>query len=343
VRVAAVVKAGGYGHGAVPIARAARAGGAHMLAVASPAEAIELREAGLDIPILALGAGLPEQAGEVVQHGLTQTLCTPEMAKALSEAAVAAGKQVAVHVKVDTGLGRLGVEPEQALEFAREVVSLPGLRVEGIFSHLSSADTDAEYSAAQFATFRKTLAGFEAAGVEPGLRHMVNSGGTQRYLEMHLDMVRVGLLIYGLSNVDSPPLPLEPALTWKTRVFSVKRVPVGRRISYRGTYVTKTPSTIAALPVGYADGYSRALSNKGAVLVKGKRRPVVGVVCMDQIMVDLGDDWMPIGEEVVLIGEQNGERITVNEMAAWQDTVIHEVVARLGKRLQRYYYDSGPR
>lgn len=341
VRVTAVVKADGYGHGAVPIATAAQAGGAHMLAVAALAEGIELREAGVEMPILVLGAGLPDHAAEVVRYDLTQTLCTMEMARALSEAAVARRSQVAVHLKVDTGLGRLGLEPDQAAEFARCVASMPGLRIEGVFSHLSAADTDAEYSAQQLAVFQRTLAQMQSAGVSPGIRHIANSGATQRYPEMHLDMVRVGLLTYGLSNMDPPPLPLEPVLTWKARIFSVRRMPAGRRISYRGTYVTSKQSTMAVVPVGYADGYSRALSNRAWVLVRGKRRPVVGVVCMDQIMIDLGDDWVPIGEEAVLIGAQGGERITVNEMACWQDTVLHDVVARLGKRVQRFYFDAG--
>ena len=365
VRVMAIVKADGYGHGAVPVAEAALAGGVSHLGVASVAEGIELREAGITTPVLILGCGMPEQAPQVVSHDLMQTLATEDMARALSEAAGSRkqeagrkGRQVGVHIKVDTGMGRLGVRPHEALAFARLVSSLPGLRIDGIYSHLATADSeDTSYALDQARQFEGVLAEMAAQGVTPPLRHLANSAATVRFPEMHLDLVRTGLLIYGLNPLPLETeeagsrkqeaggerlvprgtccIPLSPALSLKTRIACIKEMPAGQRLSYSGLYTTERPTRIACLPLGYADGYPRALSNIGSVLVSGRRCPVVGAVCMDQMLVDLGEIAAKPGDEVVLIGEQAGARITANELAAAQGTVVHEIVARLGKRLPR--------
>jgi len=382
VQVMAIVKADGYGHGAVPVARAALAGGASCLGVANVVEGIELRAAGIAAPVLILGCGMPEQAAEVVEHDLAQTLATEEMARALSDAAAAAGREVAVHIKVDTGMGRLGVRPRDALAFARLVSTLHGLRVDGIYSHLATADhDDATYACGQARQFQEVLAELavgrawhamplhEAAPKTP-LRHLANSAAVVRFPQMRLDLVRTGLLIYGLNPLpralsdpstgsgsgrpvpslcsgqalsaiegaeSRPEIRLTPALSWKTRIACIKSMPAGQRLSYGGLYTTKRPTRIACLPLGYADGYPRALSNIGSVLVGGRRCPVVGAVCMDQMLVELGEVEAKAGDEVVLIGEQMGERITANELAAAHGTVVHEIVARLGKRLPRVY------
>jgi alanine racemase len=260
-----------------------------------------------------------------------------EMAQALSTAAVSMGKQARVHVKVDTGLGRLGVEPEEAVEFASSIAGLSGIKVEGVFSHLSAADADPVFSSHQFSVFQRVCSELEAAGRKGLTRHIANSAATLRHPEMHLDLVRPGLLVYGLSSVAQPPIPLRPALTWKARIYFVKRLAAGRRVSYAGTYVTRRATNVAVVLAGYADGYARALSNRASALVRGKRRPVAGRICMDQFLLDAGDDPVGVGEEVVLIGRQGTEEITANQVAAWRGTSVYEVVTCVNKRVPRVY------
>lgn len=338
VRVMAILKADGYGHGAVAAARAAIAGGASWLGVANVQEGAELRAAGLTAPILILSCGLPHQAAEVVEQDLAQTLTSEEMATALSQAAVAAGREISAHIKVDTGMGRLGVWPHEVLSFAQLVSALPGLRIEGVYSHLATADhDDTAYALGQAQRFQEVVAELDAHGIRPPLRHLANSAATVCFPEMRLDMVRAGLLIYGLNPLcrELTEMRLAAALTWRSRIVCVKRVPTGHPLSYNGLYVTERPTRVATVPVGYADGFPRALSNVGRVLIGGRRCPVVGAVCMDQMLVDLGDMEAKAGDEVVLIGEQMGEQITANDLADAQRTVVHEIVARLGKRLPR--------
>jgi alanine racemase len=290
-----------------------------------------------------LGAGFPEQAGEVVRYGLSQTVANGEVPEALSRAAAQAGVQVGVHIKVDTGMGRLGIMPDEAATFARRLLALPGLRLEGVFSHLATAEEeDPAYALGQLARFQQALQGLQESGVQAPLRHIANSAGVVNFRQMHLDLVRPGLLAYGIApGCKNMPLRLRPALTWKSRLAFVKRVPKGTSLSYGRTYITVRETTIATVPVGYADGYCRVLSNRGALLVRGRPFPVAGRVCMDHILLDMGDEPnVRVGEEVVLIGWQEGAGITANEVASGQGTVVHEVVARLGKRLPRLYLDS---
>lgn len=340
----AVVKANAYGHGAVPVGRAAVDAGADGLAVACLAEAAELRRGGIDAPILHLAAGEARRAGRVVDLDLVQTACAWEMAEALSRAARRRRKTARLHLKVDTGMGRLGVQPEEAGEFARRVSALPGVQLGGVFSHLASAEAaGADYTWEQFRRFEDALDRMRGVGVPPGMRHLANSAAALRFPQMLLDGVRAGLLVYGI-RPDAPelaPLDLRPALSWRTRVGFLQRVAAGSPISYGGTYVTDRERSIAVLPVGYADGYPRHASNRAQVLVGGRLCPVVGVVCMDHTMVDVteaGD--VQVGEQAVLVGRQGNEQITANELAAWAGTVVHEIPTAIGTRVARVYTDS---
>jgi alanine racemase len=344
-RVMAILKADGYGHGAIPVARAVARAGAAWLGVASAAEGAQLREAGVETPILILGAGFPEQAQEVVHHRLSQAVANGEVPEALSRAAVRAGTEVGVQIKVDTGMGRLGVMPHEVVPFARRLLSLPGLRLEGVFSHLATAeDEDTTFALEQFARFQEALGALEEAGIPVPMRHIANSAAALNFPQMHLDLVRPGLLGYGITPPGARGAPdLRPALAWKSRIAFVKRVPAGTSLSYGRTYVTARETTVATLPVGYADGYCRLLSNRGIILVRGKHFPVAGRVCMDHILLDMGDEPdLHASEEAVLIGRQEGAEITANELADAQGTVVHEVVARLGKRLPRIYLTCQP-
>lgn len=345
VKIMAVVKADGYGHGAIPVAQAVVEAGADWLAVANLQEGIELRQGGLQAPILILGPGFPSQAETILEHDLAQTVCTQEMMGALSEAAAKMGKMVGVHLKVDTGMGRLGVSPSEAVDFAKLVLSLPGLELQGVFSHLATAGRkDPSYAQCQIEQMRQVVADLEEAGIKPSLRHMVNSAGMFKFPEAHWDMVRPGGAIYGLPPVEDSEdrLALQLILTWKGRVGFVKRVPAGTKVSYGGKHTTSKETSIATLPLGYADGCSEALSNRGGVLFRGKRFPMVGMVCMDHIMVDLGNEQeIEIGEEVVLIGKQGNEEITAKDLARSSGTGLYELLARLGKRVPRIYVEGG--
>ncbi|OGB89395.1 alanine racemase [candidate division WOR-1 bacterium RIFCSPHIGHO2_01_FULL_53_15] len=335
VRFMAVVKANAYGHGAVAVSRAAVEAGADYLGVANLKEALELREAGVLSPVLILTESPTSVADEVVQHGLTQTIYSYSEAKAFSEEAEKRKKPARVHIKIDTGMGRVGVPPSEAMAFINKVSSLPGLVLEGIFTHFAKAEDPADkFTADQFQKFQRIAERVSSIPV----KHCANSAATLFHRETHLDMVRVGLMIYGLYPQNSRRLiELKPALSFKSRVTYLKRVPAGTPLSYGSTYVTPAETTIATIPVGYADGYSRRLSNRGKVLVRGKRYPVVGAVTMDLTVVNIGDAKVEMGDEVVLIGEQNGEGISVDEIAALEETVSYEVICGIGKRVPRVY------
>ena len=345
----AVVKANAYGHGAVPTARAALEGGATGLAVASYPEAAELRRAGIGASILLLSAGEPRLAAQVVRGDIIQTACHTAMAQALSKAAARLGRPARVHLKMDTGLGRLGVRPEQSAQFAQFLWGLPGLRLEGVFSHLATAEeADSSYVQEQLRRFRQALAAMAAVGIAPGVRHLANSAATLRFPEMRLDAVRVGLLIYGIRpDVSAPPqgleaLDLRPALSWKTRLAFAQRMPAGSPISYGGTHVTRGECTTGVLPLGYADGYPRRVSNRAHVLVRGQVCPVIGTVCMDHVIVDITSAReAQVGDEVVLIGQQGKHRVTANDLARWAETCLHEIPTVIGRRVQRVHLDSG--
>lgn len=346
-RVWAVVKANAYGHGAVEVARAALEGGAAGLAVASYAEGVQLRRAGLRAPILLLWAGDPRRAASIVRWGLIQTVADQAMARALSRAAQRAGLPARVHLKIDTGMGRLGVRPEEAARYGELLRSLPGIRLEGVFSHLANAEADRPaHAQTQLRRFLDALASLAAAGVEPGVRHLANSAAALRFPEMRLDGVRAGLLTYGIrpEAPDLARIPLRPVLQWKTRLAFTHALPTGHTVSYGCTYMARRDSLIGVLPMGYADGYPRHASNRSYVLVRGQRCPVVGRVCMDHVMVDLTSvTGARAGEEVVLLGRQGEAEITPNQLARWANTVVHAVTTVIGWRVQRVYLDEHSR
>ncbi|RJQ28947.1 MAG: alanine racemase [Peptococcaceae bacterium] len=343
IRIMAVVKADAYGHGAVEVSKAALAGGADWLGVARLAEGVALRAAGLDAPVLVLGYTPPEHSAEVIRYGLSQTVYTGEAASSLAAAAVREGKRARAHVKVDTGMGRVGwpAEPPAAREIL-SVASLPGLEIEGIFTHFATADSkDKTYAAEQLDRFLEVIEVLRKNGLEIPFKHAANSAALLEMPESRLDMVRPGIIIYGLfpsAEVDRTLINLRPAMSLKTRVAYVKSVPAGFKVSYGCTFISGRPTTIATLPLGYADGYSRLLSAKGEVLVHGRRAPVAGRVCMDYLMVDAGHiPGVAIGDEAVLFGRQGDEEIAVDEVAGWLGTINYEVVCMVSHRVPRIF------
>lgn len=339
VQLMAVLKADGYGHGAIKTARTALNNGVTWLGVACLSEALALREAGIEAPILVLGYAPPWQAREMVENGVTATVFDWEAAEALSRAASELGRRATVHVKVDTGMGRLGLLPTEATAFVQALQTLPGLAVEGLFTHFATADSaDDSHARRQLACFHDLLADLERRGLRPPLIHAANSGATLRMAAARYDLVRVGIALYGLNPSADVPCPpgFRPALAFKTQVAQVKTLPAGSPVSYGGTYRTARESRIAVIPVGYADGFRRAPRQWQEVLVRGRRAPVVGRVCMDQTMLDVTEiGGVRQGDEVVLIGAQGDECITADEVAAWLGTISYEVVSEILARVPR--------
>jgi alanine racemase len=339
VVVMAVLKADAYGHGAVKTARTALNNGATALGVACLGEGVLLREAGITEPILNLGYTPAWQARQTVLKDIAATVFTAEVAQALSRAAVDLNAEARIHVKVDTGMGRLGVLPSDALAFVISILDLPGLNLEGIFTHFALADIeDKAYTLWQLGRFREVLSQLETEGIHVPDVHAANSAAILELPESHFNMVRLGIAMYGLnpsSEVQCPP-GFRSALAFKTQIAQVKDLPAGSYISYGCTYRTERPSRIAVIPVGYADGFRRAPANWGEVLVRGRRAPIVGRVCMDQTMIDVTDiAGVRQGDEVVLIGRQGNEAISVEEVASRLGTINYEVVSEILARVPR--------
>lgn len=339
VKIMAVVKADGYGHGAVEVARASLGEGAAYLGVATVEEALALRRAGIQAPILILGACPEEVAEIIVEHDLTATIFSLPQAQALAKAASKQKKKAKVHIKVDTGMSRLGLRGvEEVAAFCRKVRELP-LYIEGIFTHFACADDiDKGKTSQQLEHFLSVLKRVEEEKIYIPLKHAANSAAALEYPPAHLDMVRIGISLYGYHprGTRISGVHLRPAMTWKARITQVKRLPPGTPISYGWIYTTRGEEIIATVPVGYADGYRRALSNRGWVLVGGKRAPIVGRVCMDQLMIRLEEEIAP-GTEVILLGKQGSESITADDMASWLDTINYEVLTSIGRRVPRSY------
>lgn len=336
----AVVKANAYGHGVIPIAQTAVEHGADALAVATIGEAEVLRQASIRAPILILGYTPPHQAHDVVLLGCTCTVFTSEMARALSDAAVALQRKVHIHIKVDTGMARLGLpsEPDQVVAFLQEIRQLPGLHIEGFYTHFATADSsDESFARLQLQRFKSVLTAITAAHLRPVIIHAANSGALLRFPAAHFNMVRPGLACYGLHPSAETPLPtdIQPVLSWHTEVARVQHLPADIPISYGCTFVTHRPSRIATIPVGYADGLRRAPPWR-EVLIRGQRAPVVGRICMDYAMVDVTDiPAVAVGDAVVLIGRQGSDQITAEEVATWLGTINYEVVSALMPRVPR--------
>lgn len=341
VELFAVVKANAYGHGLVPVAQTVLRHGVSRLAIGRLSEGLQLRQAGIAAPVLALCYLMPDELRIAVERDLVPTVGEMESALVVSALGVARQKPVPVHVKIDTGMGRYGVMPDQAVSFFNQIATLPGLAVEGVFTHFATADErDKTFAREQFQIFQDVLAELSAAGHSIPLLHAANSAAALDLPETHLGAVRSGLALYGLypSESVSHALPLKPALTLKSHVASVRQLPAGAGISYGRSYITPRPMTVALVPIGYGDGYHRLLSNRGAVLVNGQRAPIVGRVCMDQVVVDVsGCGPVALNDEVVLIGQQGDARITVEEIAGWAETISYEITSALLARLPRFF------
>ncbi|SHK84724.1 alanine racemase [Selenomonas ruminantium] len=340
VRMCAVIKADAYGHGATVAARVALEEGASYFAVAALSEAIELRHAGFTTPILVLGLIDPKDAAEVVDYDITQVVCELELAKALSAAAQAQGKAVKVHLKVDTGMGRIGVRKEEIGALAAAISELPGIVIEGMFSHFATADLkDKTYTKKQLAEFKDAIAAVEAQGVKPAIRHIAESAAILEIPEAHFDMVRAGIIQYGLwpSEEVTRPIDLQPVMSLKAKVTWIKTVKPGESVGYGRRFVAERVSRIATLPIGYADGYLRLYTKHGHVMIHGKKAPFAGIGCMDQMMVDVTDiEDVRIGDEVLLFGTPE---LTIDEVAAWGESINYEVPCLISARVPRVYVD----
>ncbi len=341
-KILAVVKAQAYGHGAVAISRNLLRLGADMLGVALVEEGKELRAAGIQAPILLMGSLFPDQAETAVLLRLTPAVYTISLARALSEAAQRLKTAVPVHVKIDTGMGRIGIAVEHAVAFIRDLRRLPGIEVEGLMTHFADADLrDKQFASRQMELFERLVRDLDAAGITLSLRHAANSAAVLDFHRALFAMVRPGLMLYGYSPLESEPgrSDLEPVMSLVTRIAYLKQVASGVPISYGRTFVTKRESIIATLPIGYADGYSRSLSNCGEALVRGMRVPVVGRVCMDMCMIDVtGIAGVREGDEVVLMGKQGTERISASDIAEKIGTIPYEVLCGISSRVPRTYH-----
>jgi alanine racemase len=353
-RLMAVVKADAYGHGIVEVARQALRSGADSLGVARINEGIHLRKSGIETPVLIFGYTPPAFAEKLVEFDLTQTVYSYKAAEALSKTAAPNGKAIRAHLKVDTGMGRLGLLPdsglfnaeknpaENAVNEAESIARLPGLELEGIYTHFATADgSDKTYAKKQFEIFTDFLNRLQNTGFTIPVCHAANSAAIIDMPETHLDMVRAGISVYGLypsDEVTKKRVALKPAMTLKAKVVQIKKVPAGFKVSYGATYETKKPTIIATVSIGYTDGVNRLLSSQGHMLVHGHRAPIAGRVCMDMTMLDVGHvPEVELEDEVVIFGEQGGASITVDEIAATLNTINYEIVSTITDRVPRLY------
>ncbi|MGZ5353242.1 MAG: alanine racemase [Actinomycetota bacterium] len=335
----AVVKADAYGHGDAHVARAALEAGATRIGVALVEEGLGLRDRGIDAPVLVLSEFAHGSEKEALAAGLTPSVYTNEGLARVAEAAGSLGRPVGVHLKVDTGMHRVGLWPPGAATAFARLIADAGLELEGLWTHFASSEEDEEGTLGQLRRLLEVRDALEREGVHPGLLHAANSAATIRFPQAHLDLVRPGAALYGLDPGAGlgPAFGLRPALTWRSAVTMVKRLPAGERLSYGWRYTLERETTVATVPVGYEDGYRRGLSSRADVLVAGLRHRVAGTVTMDQILVDCGDDEVHVGDEVVLLGAQGGERITAEELAAHVDTIGYEMVTAISERVPREY------
>ena len=340
-RFCAVVKANAYGHGDVPVARAAIDGGANMLAVATVGEAVRLREADIRRPILLLGQPPLEDINDVLLHKLTPTVYDPLFLESLL---AAVDQEVPnVHIKFDTGMHRLGTDGATVNRLASSIARSPKANLEGVWSHFADADADPEFTQHQIDMFSGLVSSLADAGFSIPLVHLANSAGAMLYPASRKDMVRVGLAMYGLSPTPGEELPiaLEPAMRVVSEVTHVRRLPAGARPSYGRVRELEAASFLATVPIGYADGYNRRLGDvKGAAVVQGQRRPLAGRVTMDYIILDMGDDRPELGDEVVILGSQDEATVPAQQWAEWLDTISYEVVCGFSERLPRRYLNE---
>lgn len=338
-KVLAVVKANGYGHGAVQSAKAALAAGAQMLAVALIEEGIELRDAGIDAPILMLGHTNGSGAFAAVEYGITTVIFTPEMLLALEGAAKSLGVTAYAHIKLDTGMNRIGVRtPQELNQLLDTAAQCPHVRITGVMTHFATADIpDSDFGCEQMDRFEALVKEVEHRGLT-FIRHAAASAGAVRYPRARYDMIRAGIAMYGVDALHT--LQLRPAMRWTTRIVHLKTICAGDTVSYGRRYTATADTVIATLPVGYADGYRRAFSSKAHVLVGGIRVPVLGTVCMDQIMVDVTGLDVHLNDEVVLMGSQMDGQVTCEELAQLADTIPYEIMTGISARVPRVYVNE---
>ncbi len=340
VRLMATVKADAYGHGSVAVSRVALQNGAEYLAVASVREALELRDAGIEAPILVLSYTPIYAVREAIRHNLTVTVYDLDLARAYNKIAKEVGGRLRIHVKVDTGMGRLGILPGEAVDLFRNLITMQNLEIEGIYTHFSVADEDPAFTQEQIKTFKGVLVPLRAAGIRFKYVHAANSAGTLLSKDFHLDMVRTGILMYGYWNQGAAQVAqmpdLLPVLTWKTVIAQVKTLPPGHHVGYGNTYITRDAERVAIIPIGYADGLRRSPVNQGTVLVHGQRAPILGRISMEKTVISVNRiDGASVGDEVVVLGEQGGKKITAQDIADRLQTIPYEVLTSVLPRIPR--------
>ncbi|MBD3425751.1 MAG: alanine racemase [Candidatus Omnitrophica bacterium] len=340
VHVLAVVKANAYGHGISQVSRALVEEGVNYLGVATVDEGLKLRCEGITVPVLVLGSVLDEEAQAAVENDITLTLCDTGLLEVLSGIAGRTGRTPRVHIKVDTGMGRIGVWHEDAVEFIKKARSFDGIEIEGLYTHFSSAGRDKLMTRMQISCFEKVINEAERSGVRLKYKHAANSIAVVDWRRSHLNLVRTGILLYGVYPKESfrDEFELYPVMNLKTRIVHLKDTPPGRSISYGRTYITQTDTRIATIPIGYADGYGRILSNKAEALVKGQYVRIVGMVTMDQTLLDVGNvKDVRVGDEVVLLGSQGRSSIPVEKIAKLAGTIPYEILSAITDRVPRVY------
>ena len=334
VQILSVVKADAYGHGAVRVGTTLVECGTDMLGVATLEEALELRRAQIAVPIVLLGGVRTEEIPFVIENNLTPCVFSLEIASELDRAAISAGRKAKYHLKIDTGMTRLGVRSEEFKSFFSELRTLNNIHMEGVLTHLASAYTeDKQYTRTQLETFQNVIEMLKESGFDPEYMHTANSASIRRYPNSHMNLVRPGIMLYGADGAEREGF--KPVMKLKSRIIQLVNVPAGTPVSYGGTFVTKRSSIIATLPIGYADGYMRKLSNRAFVSIKDKKAPVLGTVCMDLTMIDVTDvHGIKVGDEVVLFGDGI---VTADDVSAWADTISYEILSITGKRVPRNY------
>ena len=346
-QIMAVVKADAYGHGFLEVTKTLLENGADRLAVAVLQEGKQLRSRGVTVPILILGASGEETVEDLINFDITPSVFTYDFAKALSYEAERKEKVTKIHIKIDTGMSRIGfLAGDDNEEIANEIIKiskLPYIEVEGIFSHFAASDEyDTSYTHMQFERFMDVCNKLKEKGLDVPIKHICNSAGIMMYPEMHLDMVRPGVILYGMypsDEVDKSRLDLKPAMTLKSTVTHIKDVPAGRGVSYGREYITEGTTKIATVPIGYADGYLRKLAKEGKMIVNGTLVPIVGRICMDQCMIDVTNvNNIDRGDEVIIFGKTG---VTIDDLASWLETINYEVSCVIGKRIPRIYTRNG--
>lgn len=346
-KLCCVIKANAYGHGAVALAEFLEKQGVDYFAVACMDEALELRHCGIASPLLILGETWKDQYEDAVRENVTLTIFSYEDAKVLSETACASGRTAKIHIKLDTGMSRIGLNVSEAsADTIAQISKLPGIELEGLFTHFACADMDGRrQTEIQISRYRQMEQWLEDRGVMIPVKHCANSAGIMEYKDVHMDMVRAGIIIYGLypsDEISHETIDLEPVMSLKSHVTFVKTIPKGTPVSYGGTFVAEKDMRIATIPVGYADGYFRSLSNKGRVLIRGEYAPICGRVCMDQFMVDVTDisGVMP-GDEVTLVGADGDRYLSVEAVSEPAGSFNYEFVCEVSRRVPRVYYRGG--